>query len=71
MRVDATAEFGVCVPVAAPLVGSVLGVPPSSLEGSGVVGRLFALLKFGRRREVRDGEGGRGVGGRGGVEDEG
>lgn len=39
--------------------------PPSSLLGSGVVGReVWVLLKLGRRREVRDGEGGSGVGGR-------
>ena len=37
---------------------------PSSLEGSGVEGRLFAELKFGRSRDVSDGLGGRGVGGR-------
>ena len=55
VSVDAAAEFGVCVPV--------LGVP-SSLDGSGVVGLLFWLLKFGLKSEVKEGEGGRGVGGR-------
>jgi hypothetical protein len=60
VRVDAAAEFGVWVPVASPRV---LGVP-SSLEGSGVVGRLLNwLLKFGRKRDVKEGEGGSGVGG--------
>jgi hypothetical protein len=38
------------------------GGPASSLERSGVLGRL--ALKAGRRRDVSDGEGGRGVGGR-------
>lgn len=63
VSVDAAAELGVWVPVPSPS-RRVLGVVPSSLEGSGVVGRLFWLLKLGRRREVREGEGGRGVGGR-------
>jgi len=58
VKAEAAAELGVWEPV--PRVWEV----PSSLEGSGVVGRLFALLKFGRRREVKEGEGGRGVGGR-------
>lgn len=63
VSVDAAAEFGVCVPVASSVrMWDV--VPPSSLEGSGVVGRLLALLKVGRRRLVKEGEGGRGVGGR-------
>ena len=61
VRVDAAAELGVCVPVASP--PRVFGVP-SSLEGSGVVGRLFWLLKLKGSREVREGDGGRGVGGR-------
>ena len=39
-----------------------LGVSTSEL--SGVVGRDVVVEKGGRRREVRDGEGGRGVGGR-------
>lgn len=40
-------------------------LPPSSLEGSGVVGRELKLpLKVGRSRDVNEGEGGRGVGGR-------
>jgi hypothetical protein len=61
VRVDAAAEFGVCVPVA---LSRVFGVP-SSLDGSGVVGLLLNwLLKFGRSKDVKDGEGGRGVGGR-------
>lgn len=61
VRVEAAAELGVCVPVA---LSRVLGVP-SSLEGSGVVGReLNWLLKFGRNSEVKEGDGGRGVGGR-------
>ena len=59
-KADAAAEFGVCVPVPLSLVCDV----PSSLEGSGVVGRLVMPLKFGRKREVRDGDGGSGVGGR-------
>ena len=64
VSVDAAAEFGVCVPVALSRV--LLGVVPSSLEGSGVVGRLlnWLVLKVGRKREVSDGDGGRGVGGR-------
>lgn len=57
----AAALLGVCVPVPGRWV---CGVPPSSEEGSGVPGRLFWELKLGRRREVSDGEGGRGVGGR-------
>ncbi len=63
-------ELGVWLPVAALLVGGcwvagVLAPPPSSDEGSGVVGReLKLLLKVGRRRDVREGEGGSGVGGR-------
>lgn len=57
----AAAELGVCVPV---VTGRVVGVPPSSLLGSGVAGREFWELKVGRSREVRDGEGGSGVGGR-------
>lgn len=59
VKVLAAAEFGVCEPVP-----RVCGVPPSSDEGSGVPGRLFCELKLGLKREVRDGEGGRGVGGR-------
>ena len=55
------ALLGVCVPVP---VLCVCGVPPSSEEGSGVPGRLFWELKLGRRRDVSDGEGGSGVGGR-------
>ena len=58
VSVDAAAELGVWLPV--------LGVP-SSLEGSGVVGRLLNWLlkfRFGRSNDVRDGDGGRGVGGR-------
>lgn len=39
-----------------------LGVSTSEL--SGVVGRDVVVEKGGRRREVSDGEGGRGVGGR-------
>lgn len=58
VNVLAAAELGVCEPV--PRVWGV----PSSEEGSGVPGRLFCELKLGLRREVRDGEGGRGVGGR-------
>jgi hypothetical protein len=60
----AAALLGVCVPV--PLaVRWVCGVPfPSSEEGSGVPGRLLWEAKLGRRREVREGEGGSGVGGR-------
>jgi hypothetical protein len=54
VSVEAAAELGVCVPV--------FGVP-SSLDGSGVVGLLFWLLKFGRKSEVKEGEGGKGVGG--------
>ena len=62
VSVDAAAELGVWVPVASP--PRVFGVP-SSLEGSGVVGLLLNwLLKFGRSRDVKEGEGGRGVGGR-------
>lgn len=56
---EAAAEFGVCVPVPFSLVRDV----PSSLDGSGVVGRLLTPLKVGRSNEVRDGDGGRGVGG--------
>lgn len=63
VSVDAAAELGVCWPVVPPF-SRVVWDMPSSLDGSGVVGRLFALLKLGRRRDVRDGEGGRGVGGR-------
>lgn len=55
----AAALFGVCVPVAV----CVCPVPPSSEEGSGVVGLLFCELKFGRSRDVNDGDGGSGVGG--------
>lgn len=36
----------------------------STSEESGVVGRLVAALKAGRRREVSEGEGGSGTGGR-------
>lgn len=61
VRVEAAAELGVCVPVPLPF-SRPCGVP-SSLEGSGVAGRLLALLKLGRRRDVRDGDGGSGVGG--------
>ncbi len=39
-----------------------LGVSTSEL--SGVVGREVVVEKGGRRSDVRDGEGGRGVGGR-------
>jgi hypothetical protein len=49
------------VPVASPRVFGV----PSSLDGSGVVGLLLNwLLKLGRSRDVKEGDGGRGVGGR-------
>lgn len=67
-RVEAAAELGVWVPVTSPpppptrVWGCV--VPPSSLEGSGVVGLLLWVLKLGRRREVKEGDGGSGVGGR-------
>lgn len=59
VKVDAAAEFGVWVPVASPLRCE----GPSSLEGSGVPGLLFCELKFGLNSEVKDGDGGRGVGG--------
>jgi len=61
----AAALLGVCVPVPV-LVRWVCGVLPfpSSEEGSGVPGRLLWEVKLGRRRDVRDGAGGRGVGGR-------
>lgn len=59
VRVEAAAELGVCAPGGRREV-----VLPSSEEGSGVVGREVCVLKLGRRREVREGEGGRGVGGR-------
>lgn len=59
VSVDAAAEFGVCVPVTSPRVCGV----PSSLEGSGVVGLLFCAVR-GLKSEVKDGEGGNGVGGR-------
>lgn len=36
----------------------------STSDESGVVGREVCVLKEGRRSEVREGEGGRGVGGR-------
>lgn len=55
VNVEAAAELGVCVPV---LPFWVVGVF-SSLLGSGVVG----LLLRGRKSEVRDGDGGKGVGG--------
>lgn len=60
VRVEAAAEFGVCVPVASPRMCDV----PSSLDGSGVPGLLFCELKLGRSKEVKEGDGGRGVGGR-------
>ena len=71
-RVVAAAELGVMAPVArlVVVVVVVLREPaavaaPSSELGSGVAGRLVAAEeKLGRRSEVRDGEGGRGVGGR-------
>lgn len=52
-------EVGVLVPFVA-------AVPEgrSTSEESGVVGREVCVLKDGRSREVREGEGGRGVGGR-------
>lgn len=59
VRADAAAELGVCVPVASPRICGVA----SSLEGSGVAGLLFWELKFGRSRDVNDGDGGSGVGG--------
>jgi hypothetical protein len=59
VKVLTAAELGVC----APDTDCVCGVP-SSLDGSGVVGRLFCELKFGLNSDVREGEGGRGVGGR-------
>lgn len=58
-RVEAAAELGVCVPVASPRVCGV----PSSLDGSGVAGLLFCELKFGLSSDVKDGDGGSGVGG--------
>lgn len=62
VSVEATAaEFGVWVPLTPRPIRE---DPPSSEDGSGVVGREVVALKFGRRRDVRDGEGGRGVGGR-------
>ena len=36
----------------------------STSDESGVVGRLVCVLNEGRRRDVKDGDGGRGVGGR-------
>lgn len=63
----AAALLGVCVPVRVPVVLGRCGVafPPSSEDGSGVPGRLAVWeVKFGRRRDVREGEGGSGVGGR-------
>ena len=72
-RVVAAAELGVMAPVARLVVVVVVVVlrepaavaAPSSELGSGVAGRLVAAEeKLGRRSEVRDGEGGRGVGGR-------
>lgn len=59
VSVLAAALFGVWAP------GRALLMPvPSSDDGSGVVGRDVCALKLGRRRDVRDGDGGRGVGGR-------
>lgn len=49
-------EVGVLVPLVGPY-GS------STSDESGVVGREVAALKAGRRREVKDGEGGSGTGG--------
>lgn len=49
-------EVGVLVPFVP--VGS------STSEESGVVGREVCVLKDGRRRDVSEGEGGSGVGGR-------
>lgn len=64
-RVVAAAELGVWAPVGRVLVFVVVAVPAaSSEERSGVPGRLVAVLKLGRRREVKEGEGGSGVGGR-------
>ena len=60
VKVEAAAELGVCVPATPSRAFDV----PSSLEGSGVVGLLLCVLKFGRSKDVRDGEGGSGVGGR-------
>jgi len=48
--------------VAAALLG--VWLVPSSLLGSGVVGREACVLKVGRSRLVNDGLGGSGVGGR-------
>ena len=58
VRAAAELDVGVCVPVPGRVERGVV----SSDDGSGVVGR--EALKLGRRREVRDGDGGRGVGGR-------
>ncbi len=57
-RADAATAAAVEVAVPVPVVVC------SGSEESGVVGREVCALKEGRRREVRDGEGGRGVGGR-------
>ena len=53
LATTAAVEVGVEVPFG----------PSTSLE-SGVVGREFWELKEGRRRDVREGDGGKGVGGR-------
>lgn len=49
-------DVGVLVPLVCPY-------GPSTSDESGVVGLEVAALNAGRRREVRDGEGGRGTGG--------
>lgn len=51
-------EVGVFVPLVPIPFGN------STSDESGVVGREVCVLKEGRRSEVREGEGGRGVGGR-------
>lgn len=50
-------EVGVLVPLVCP-------VGRSTSDESGVVGRDVAALKAGRRRDVSDGDGGKGTGGR-------
>lgn len=64
VSVETAAELGVCVPVVPVPAPGLVREEPSSLEGSGVPGRLFCELNVGLRSDVSDGLGGNGVGGR-------